>query len=401
VARKFNGNSSAVLLEEPMLYVSKQAELQMKYTIYGFLCVIAFTTAIADEPVLPQDFFINTFGKLRATTEIKQLSNNTFELKQHFRSWTREPMELDGMMFCAASAIAVQHKFNGWTATMEPVEDPKATDRLFTVVLLNDAKGAQALPHKKNDWLPYRTAAEFRPSCSSFVNPQYLWPGPSSITVEKKAGPWVNPFEVSAQDKSFPQDNPHPSHPLALTGMLPRNLPIDDIEIRYQAGESTGDGCRRTGENGGGPLIHTLIVPLIRVEDTYKVDLYLDQYLPGQCEWHFQEMFFRLHLNGFVDPMALQYTAIHSLNEVSPGRWAVEAHARPDHGTKIELWCFNPPKYLPFSCEEFGDFANNNRLSPEQIAAIPPSEREYHGPVPLYSDITAAQIHFHQLPASH
>jgi hypothetical protein len=373
----------------------------LKHTAFWLLCVVAFTAAIADDSVLPQDFFVSALGRLHDTTEIKQLSRNTFELKQQFRSWKREPMELDFMTFCAASAIAVQHKFNGWTATMEPVENPKATDRLFTIVLLNDARGAEALPHKKNDWLPYRTAAEFRPTCSTLVNPQYLWPGVSSVNVEKKAGPWVNPFEVGAQDKNFPQDNPHPSHRLSLTGMLPRSLPVDDIEIRYRAGESTGDECRRTWDGDGGPFIRTLVVPLTRVEDTYKVEFYLDQYLPGQCEWHFLEMFFRMHLSGFVDPMMLQYTAIHSLNELSPGRWAIESHARPDHGTIIELWCINPPRYIPISCMEFGDFANGQRLSPEQIAAIPPNEREYHGPVPLYSDVTAAQINFHQLPAAH
>jgi hypothetical protein len=377
-----------------------KAEFQLKHAAYWLLYVIAFTAAIADDSVLPQDFFVSALGRLHDTTEIKQLSRNTFELKQQFRSWKREPMELDFMTFCAASAIAVQHKFNGWTATMEPVENPKATDRLFTIVLLNDAKGAEALPHKKNDWLPYRTAAEFRPTCSTLVNPQYLWPGVSSVNVEKKAGPWVNPFEVGAQDKNFPQDNPHPSRRLSLTGMLPRSLPVDDIEIRYRAGESTGDECRRTWDGGGGPFIRTLVVPLTRVEDTYKVEFYLDQYLPGQCEWHFREMFFRMHLSGFVDPMMLQYTAIHSLNELSPGRWAIESHARPDHGTIIELWCINPPRYIPISCMEFGDFANGQRLSAEQIAAIPPNEREYHGPVPLYSDVTAAQINFHQLPAS-
>src|SRR5712675_2125354 len=125
-----------------MLCASKQGRPQMQHPVYGLFCAMALTTAGAQDAVLPQDFVISSFGKLSSTTDIKALSNNSFELKQHFRKGTTEGEQLNFMTFCMASAIAAQRKSNGWSLGMLSSDDPGATSRMMTLVLLNNEADA-------------------------------------------------------------------------------------------------------------------------------------------------------------------------------------------------------------------------------------------------------------------
>src|ERR1700732_5134049 len=118
----------------------------MKHAVYGLFAAIACAAGGALDSVLPQGFFISSLGHLRDTTEIKVLSNDSFELRQHFRKHATEGEELNFMTFCVASAIAVQRKFPGWSLGMHSNDDPNVTSRVITLVLLKSEDDAKKLP---------------------------------------------------------------------------------------------------------------------------------------------------------------------------------------------------------------------------------------------------------------
>jgi hypothetical protein len=157
----------------------------MKGIVCGALCILAIT-AQAKESVLPQDFFIDSFGQLRDNAEITELSKSSFELTQRFDKRAANGEALNFMSFCMASAIAVQRNFSGWTIGMSDT-DPNGTSRVLEIVLLNSESDVQRLPTTRN-WLAYKTPGDLRPTCSHFVNSKYLWPaGPSTTEASEEA----------------------------------------------------------------------------------------------------------------------------------------------------------------------------------------------------------------------
>jgi hypothetical protein len=370
----------------------------MKPIVNGLLCVIAFTTASAQESVLPQDFFIS--GKLRDTTEIKKVSNDSYEVRQHFPKKTRDGEALNFMTFCVASAIAVQRRFNGWSLTMQTSDDPEATSRVITLVLLNSENEAKKLPTRTH-WLPYQTPGQDRSTCSHFVNAKYLWPESASTTIEKSATPLS--YYVGKDEAAYPEVNPRPTHQLTLSGILPASQPIDDVEVLYmtdaQADDPSAEQCRRPSEYPDKlppfPLKHRVILSLNRRPVSYRASLFLDQYLPGRCHWHLQAIQYRLHVMGFPEPMPIQ----HAIAVVDPERFAKlaeYARALPDHGARMELWCQNPPRYSSISCTDFGDAVFG--LSPKQRDSIPAIDREDQNAY-LMPETTAVQVNFHDVGA--
>ena len=219
----------------------------MKHLAYGLLCAMALATASAQDAVLPQDFFISSFGTLNGTTEIKALSNNTFEFGQHFRKGTTEGEQLNFMTFCMASAIAAQRKSNGWSLGMLSSNDPGATSRTMTLVLLNNEADAKNMP-KTNHWLPYQTPGQFRQTCSHFVDAKYLWSESASADIKKAP----ISYDVAKGEPAYPDINPQPNHQLTMSGNLPSSEPIDDIEVLYttdaQPEVTCAEHCRRPSE---------------------------------------------------------------------------------------------------------------------------------------------------------
>src|SRR5260370_25841049 len=153
------------------------------------------------------------------------------------------------MTFCVASAIAVQRKFNGWSLTMQSSDDPEATSRVITLVLLNSEDEVKKLS-TRNHWLPYQTPGQDRSTCSHFVNAKYLWPESASTTSEKSATPLS--YDVGKDEPAYPVVNPRPTHQLTLSGILPASQPIDDVEVLYttdaQADDPSAEQCRRSSE---------------------------------------------------------------------------------------------------------------------------------------------------------
>jgi hypothetical protein len=372
----------------------------MKHSAYGLLCALALTTASAQDAVLPQDFFISSFGKLSSTTEIKALSNTSFEFKQHFRKGTTEGEQLNFMTFCLASAIAVQRKSNGWSLGMLSSNDPAATSRTMTLVLLNNEADAKNLP-TTNHWLPYQTPGQFRQTCSHFVDAKYLWPESASTSIAKKSAPVS--YDVAKDEPAYPAINPHPTHQLTLSGKLPASQPIDDVEVLYttdtQPEDTSAEQCRRPSEYPDKlppfPLRHRVLLSLNRSSDSYRASLFVDQYLPGRCHWHLQAIQYRLHMMGFPDPMPIQH-AIAAVDPAQFAKLAEYARALPDRGTRMELWCQNPPRYMPISCTDFGDAVFG--LTPLQRDSIPAIDRQDQNAAYLMPDTTAVQVNFHDVP---
>jgi hypothetical protein len=375
----------------------------MKHIVFGLLFVVACVTARAQDSVLPQDFFISSFGKLRDTTEVKELTHDSFEIRQHFQKRTTEGEQLNFMTFCVASAIAVQRKFNGWSLSMQFSDDTDATSRVLTLALLNSEDEAKKLP-TANHWLPYRTPAQVRATCSHFVNVKYLWPESSSSTSERSATSL--PRDVGTDETSYPIVNPNPTHKLTLTGVLPANQPINDVELLYetdvQSDDKGAEQCRRPSPFGpklpADSLLHKVVLPLTRGEDKYQASFFVDQYLPGRCHWHLTTVTYRLRVNGFTDPMRIQ----HGISAVNPEHYPKLAdfvRAQPDRGARMELWCLNPPKYIPVSCTDFGDFAAHV-LSAEQRASVPAIQREDANAAYILPDSTDVQVNFHDLSAT-
>jgi hypothetical protein len=371
----------------------------MKSTVYGLLCAMIFTAAWAQDSVLPEDFFISSLGRLSDTTEIKALSNNSFELKQHFRKGTTEGEQLNFIAFCAASAITAQRKANGWSLAMQPSDDTNVTSRVMTLVLLDSAEDAKKLP-TTNRWLPYQTPAQLRPTCSHFVRPKYLWPESASPASEKGATPLS--YQVGKDEPAYPVVNPHPTHQLTLSGTLPASQPIDDVEALYVtdalADDASAEHCRRPSQYPDklppSPLQHRVVLSLNRSAESYRVSTFVDQYLPGRCRWHLQAIRYRLHVPGFPEPMPIQ----HAISVVDPDRFAKlaeYARAQPDHGARMELWCLNPPRYMSISCTDFGDLAHN--LSSQQRDSVPAREREEANAAYLLPDTTSVEVNFHDM----
>jgi hypothetical protein len=373
----------------------------MKHAVYGLLGAIACATAGAPDSVLPQDFFISGVGKLRLSTEIRVLTNDSFELRQHFEKHTSEGEALNFMTFCVASAIAVQRKFPGWSLGMQSTDDPNVTSRVVTLVLLKSQEDAKKLPTTMQ-WIPYQTPGQFRPTCSHIVDPKYLWAESASTIVEKGATPLS--YDVGKDEPAYPTVNPHPTHQVTLTGILPPSQPIDDVEVLYftdaQADDPSAEQCRRPSEVPDKlppfPLKHRVVLPLNRTADSYRMDVFVDQYLPGRCRWHLQAIQFRLHMSGFADPMPIQ----HGISVVDPERFAKladYARALPDHGARMELWCQNPPRYFTGTCADFGDAVHG--LSPQQRDSIPAIDREDQNAAYLLPETTAVQVNFHDVGA--
>jgi hypothetical protein len=372
----------------------------MKHLVYGLLCSMALNTASAQDAVLPQDFFISSFGKLSSTTDIKALSNNSFELKQHFRKGTTEGEQLNFMTFCMASAIAAQRKSNGWSLGMLSSDDPGATSRMMTLVLLNNEADAKNLP-TTNHWLPYQTPGQFRQTCSHFVSPKYLWPESASTSTAKSSTPLS--YDVAKDEPAYPVINPHPTHKLTLSGMLPASQPIDDVEVLYttdaQPEDIDAEQCRRPSEYPDKlppfPLKHRVLLTLNRSADSYRASLFVDQYLPGRCHWHLQAIQYRLRVMGFADPMPIQ-RGIAAVDPERLAKLADYARALPDHGARMELWCQNPPRHMSISCTDFGDAVFG--LSPQQRDAIPAIDRQDQDAAYLMPETTVVQVNFHDIP---
>ena len=144
--------------------------------IFCLLLPFALSAACAaTEPPLPSDFFAAALGKLEDSADVRELSPDTFEIRQRLQG-PRTPQELNFMAFCMASALAQRRGFAGWSMSMTP--PPKVTDpatRVLTVALLNDAGEAERLPAAAQR-TEFATYGEFRPACGHVVNPTHLWP---------------------------------------------------------------------------------------------------------------------------------------------------------------------------------------------------------------------------------
>lgn len=322
------GISWAYRRERLMLWPRMANGLQMKSHVCWLLWAFVAMAAQAQEPVLPQDFPVSTLGRLGDTTEIKELSSNSFEIRQRFPRTAENGEELNFITFCVASRIAAQRNFNGWSLSMRSSDHPQATSRVLTLVLLNSESDAKELPTTSH-WLPYMTIRQFRPTCSHLVNPRYLWAeGPS--TPGRNAAPLSQ--EVGAGESAFPMVNPHPTHQLTLTGALPARQPIDDVKLVYGTTMNTGNNqCQRSDPLPPIPLIHTVILPLIRGDASYRATLFVDQYLPGPCHWGLSQIVFRLHVAGFAIPMEIQHRVV-AVDEQKSAPLAANLRTRQDHG---------------------------------------------------------------------
>lgn len=142
--------------------------------LFLFLTLLPLA-GFAAEPILPDDFFVPSIGRLQGFADIKELSGNRFEITQHFAAQTTAGQMLNFTGFCMASAIANHTGFNGFAMTMRAPEGSQVTERTLVIALMNNSGEAKGLPTdvKWTEYLPYKG---FRPMCSKLVNPNYLWP---------------------------------------------------------------------------------------------------------------------------------------------------------------------------------------------------------------------------------
>jgi hypothetical protein len=141
-------------------------------------------------------------------------------------------------------------------------------------------------------------------------------------------------------------------------------------------------------------LQHRVVLPLNRNAESYRASIFVDQYLPGRCRWHLAAIHYRLHIPGFAAPMPIQ----HAISVVDPERFAKlaeYARTQPDHGARMELWCLNPPRYIPISCSDFSDLAY--KLSLQQRDSVPAHEREEAKVAYLLPDTTSVEVNFRDI----
>lgn len=213
---------------------------------------------------------------------------------------------------------------------------------------------------------------------------------------------------LRSTDANYPKVNPNPTHRLELTGTLPRTIPISDFEATYATDKSTTalvtTPCQRLIDDGPQEMWYTLPlrvkepVPLIRDdEQNYRATLMADRFLPGNCNWHLQEIHFRSKAPGYVG-RALRFTG---------GDGQVQVRDKPDlagdlatgksiyHG-RMDLWCFRAPE--SFGPELCGDWSVFDAYVPlNQQSAIPKEWMNFNPVVYVTSESQTIQFNFHDV----
>ena len=379
----------------------------MKQALLGLVCLFVSCGSLSWEPpwnptwesLLPEDFFVAEVGKVSDTTKINP-GMSLFEVVQHFPKRTRESAEhLDNMTYCIASTLAAMRDAKGWSWIVIDGNGVDDTGRVINVAPFDSEEDAKKYLPGYSHWLPYKTTAEYRPMCSHLVNPKYLWPEGGS-GAPKAATPL--PDDVGEAERDYPIVNAHAKHQLTLFGALPTSQPIDDVELLYET-DIQGDNpdaaqCRVTSSYlPPGPRWHRVLLPLTRNGDKYRAVFFVDQFLPGRCLWHFKMVTYRMHMTGFAEPMRIQRGVI-AEDADWYARHSEYLRTLPDGGARMDLWCLNPPRYIPISCTDFGDGAVY-KLSPQQQASVPAIERENPNAAYVLPGATSVQVNFHDISA--
>jgi hypothetical protein len=212
-------------------------------------------------------------------------------------------------------------------------------------------------------------------------------------------------------NSEYPVANPHPSHTLEVAGALPPAIPVGDFLATYitdvEPGEKISGPCQHLSDIGPKelwyvePLLKQESVPLVRGGGRYRATFVIDRYLPGRCNWHLNQIHYRLLALGFG---YRDYVRGVGQIEVFDDRHPPVHLARGEkvYRGRADVWCLEARNkavtpYYPETCGDWDTY--NFRASPNLRATVSPEATESHPIVMALPDTVSIELNFHDLDA--
>jgi hypothetical protein len=205
---------------------------------------------------------------------------------------------------------------------------------------------------------------------------------------------------VQVGEPDYPSGNPNPTRVIRLNGYLSSPLEIQII-ANYSASPNANSQKGQDASCGYAlssitfePFHVDAPLTLLRLKDSsYVAEVAVDKYLPGRCGWHLRSLEF-IVLNGIGVFREGVFATV-----FDPSR----SKDSPDklYQGDINLWCkkdpYPPDPAHPMNCSTLSMLAEAFFVSPEQIAAIPRSQRNDQLHTWIFPDTKALKVNFYDL----
>lgn len=135
------------------------------------------------------------------------------------------------------------------------------------------------------------------------------------------------------------------------------------------------------------------IVPIEHDGVRYRINVFIDRYLPGQCNWSLKRNDYRMHAEGADYDFG--EGDIHILEQKDLDEWR---HSQPPYQGRQDIWCGRATNravrpYTPVFCHRINQLFEH--VSEAVQASVPKEEIEPHGSVYATPETTSIEFNFH------
>ena len=211
---------------------------------------------------------------------------------------------------------------------------------------------------------------------------------------------WIPLVGFASSASEHPVLNPHATHFLTLTGILPNTLHIEFL-LNYTTAARATSAAVGDEDPCGSMFGHEVFRPFDVIEplriarhaNHFGATITLDRYLPGRCGWH-------LELIGF--------TVADGVGALAESWFARVYDAKRDtpylgdlYEGRLDEWCRKNPYPVdprrPEQCASFPSLQRVSPLPPELIGRVPVAQRKETPLFWIFPRTENIQIDFHDL----
>jgi hypothetical protein len=207
---------------------------------------------------------------------------------------------------------------------------------------------------------------------------------------------------IKSRDTDYPVLNPHATHRLTLTGILPNTLSIRFLLYYTTSARPTADTAgdekpcgSMVGLDVFRPFQMTEPLRIVQRANHFRATVTVDRYLPGRCGWH-------LEVIGFTVPNGVGASAESGFARVYDAKRDMPYLGDLYEG-RIDEWCKKNPypadPRRPERCASFASLQRISPVSPEVIARIPAAQQKKTPLFWIFPRTENIEIDFHDLDA--